>query len=471
MPSFPFVGGAYQARSRAFDCQRCVNLYPELSGSGTSRSVAMLVGTPGLALWQTIGTGPIRAVLRFTPALAIVVSGAGVYRVTTAGAATLIGNISGGLSPVSMASNGTLVMLVTGAADGYFINPLAGTVTAIADTDFLGGINVDFLDGYFVWSTPGTGRFQWTELYSSDIDGLSFATAEGSPDNLVGSIVNYREVWLFGENSTEVWYNSGGLDQVFTRLQGAFLEVGCAAARSIAKADNTVFWLGADDRGQGVVYRANGYTPARVSTHAIEFAIASYATISDAVAYTYQQEGHLYYVLTFPSGNATWVYDVASDLWHERAWRDDTGLLNRHRSNCQMTFAGLTMVGDWQNGKVYSMALDTYTDDGAAIPRIRAAPYVSNDNDTWNVFDALQIEMQTGVGGFSGAVAVLQWSDDNGATFSNELQASIGKIGETVRVRWRRLGKSRARVFRVTITDPVKVCMISGWVQARALGA
>ncbi len=471
MGTFPLVGGAYQARSKAFDAQRCVNLYPELSGSGTSRGVAMLVGTPGLALWQIIGTGPIRAVLRFTPLLAIVVSGAQVYRVTTAGAATLIGTINNGSTPVSMASNGTIVMLVTGAADGYFINPLAGTVTIITDTDFLGGISVDFIDGYFVWSTPGTGKFQWTELYSSDIDGLSFATAEGAPDNLVGSIVNYREVWLFGENSTEVWYNSGGLDQVFTRLQGAFLEVGCAAARSVAKADNTVFWHGADDRGEGVVYRANGYTPARISTHAIEFAIAGYASIADAVAYTYQQEGHLYYVLTFPTGNATWVYDIASDLWHERAWRDDTGLLNRHRSNCQMTFAGLTLVGDWQNGKVYRMALDVYTDDGATIPRIRAAPYITNDDNTYIVFDALELEMLVGVGGTSGAVAVLQWSDNDGATWSNELQTSLGLIGEMVRVRWRRLGKSRARVFRVTITDSVKVCINGASVIARQLAA
>jgi len=471
MPAFPFVGGAYTARSLTFDAQRCVNLYPELSGSGTSRSVAMLVGTPGLGLWATIGAGPIRGVLRFTPSLAIVVSGGQVYRVTTAGAATLIGTINFAQTPVSMASNGTLVMMVTGNADGYFIDPVAGTTTQITDTDFLGGINVDFLDGYFVWSTPGTGQFQWTELYSSLIDGLSFATAEGSPDNLVASIVNYREVWLFGENSVEVWFNQGDANQVFARIQGAFLEVGCAAARSVAKADNTVFWLGADDRGQGIVYRANGYSPARVSTHAIEYAIAQYATISDAVAYTYQQEGHLFYVLSFPTGNATWVYDAASDLWHERAWRDTLGGLNRHRSNCQMTFAGLTIVGDWQSAKVYSMALDTYTDDGAAIPRIRAAPYISNENDTWNVFDALQIEMQTGVGGFTGAVAVLQWSDDNGATFSNELQASLGKVGQNVRVRWRRLGKSRARIFRVTITDAVKVCMISGMVQARALGA
>lgn len=471
MPAFPLVGGAYEARASAFDAQRCVNLYPEVSGSGTSRSVAMLVGTPGLDVWATIGAGPVRAVLRFSPSVLIVVSGSQVYRVTTGAVATFIGNVAFAQNRVSLASNGALVMMVTGGSDGYFIDPAAGTVTTITDPDFRGGVSVDFLDGYFVWSVPGTGQFQYSQLYGSLIDPLDFATAEGSPDGLVGSIVNYRELWLFGETSVEVWYNQGGIDDVFARLQGAFMEVGCAAARSIAKMDNSVFWLGADDRGQGVIYRANGYVPQRISTHAIEYAIGRYSRIDDAVAYTYSQEGHMFYVLSFPTGNATWVYDAATSLWHERAWRADTGNLNRHRSNCQATFAGLTLVGDWQTGAVYSMRLDAYTDAGAELPRIRAAPYISNDDSTWQIFDALELDMQTGVGGTAGAVAVLQWSDNDGATWSNELTASLGLIGDNVRVRWRRLGKSRARIFRVTVTDAAKVCIVNAFIIARRMAA
>jgi hypothetical protein len=471
MPSFPLVGAAYEARSKAFDAQTCINLYPEVSGSGTSRSVAMLLGTPGLDLWATLGAGPIRGVIRFDLSTLIVVSGGQVYKVTTGAAAALIGTVAFGQNPVSMASNGSVIMVVTGGVDGYFINPAAGTVTTITDPDFLGGGNVGFLDGYFIWNVPNTGRFQYSQLYGSGIDALDFATAEGSPDSLVASIVNYRELWLFGENSVEVWYNQGGLDDIFARIQGAFLEVGCAAPNSVAKADNTVFWLGADERGQGVVYRANGYVPQRISTHAIEYAIAQYGTMADAVAYTYSQEGHLFYVLSFPAGNATWVYDAATGLWHERAWRDTSGALNRHRSQCQATFAGLTIVGDWQNGKLYAMKLDTFTDAGDLIPRIRAAPYITNDDNTWQVFDALEVDMQTGVGGTSGAVAVLQWSDDDGGTWSNELQRSMGLIGETVRVRWTRLGKSRARIFKLTITDPVRVAIVGATIRYRRMRA
>jgi hypothetical protein len=466
--SFALVGGAYRARAKAFDAQRCVNLYPELSGSGTSLSVAALYGTPGLSTWATLGTGPIRGLLRYNSQTLIVISGGQAYSVTPSGVATLMtGALAYASTPVSMASNGNIIMVTTGGSDGYFIDPGLNTCTAITDTDFLGGGNVGFLDGYFVWNVPGSGRFQYSQIYGPAIDPLDFSTAEGAPDNIIASIVNYRELWLFGENSTEVWYNQGDGDNPFARIQGAYMEVGCAAANSVAKMDNTVFWLGADDRGQGIVYRATGYTPQRTSTHAIEYAIAQYARVDDAIGYTYQQEGHQYYVLTFPTGNATWVYDAATDLWHERAWRDTNGILNRHRSNCQAAFANQIIVGDWESGSVYSMSLDVYTDAGATIPRIRAAPYITEDDNTYITFDWLQIDMETGVTG----VAVLQWSDDDGKTWSNELQSGLGAIGETVRVRWRRLGKARARIFRVTITDSVGVAIVGAAIQARKLAA
>jgi hypothetical protein len=461
MGNFSFLGGSFNGRSAAFDAQRTVNLFPELGESGSSRSPVALYGTPGLKLWTTLTGGGIRGVLRFNASTAIIVAGDSVWKVSPGKVASLLGKIWPGTDPVSMASNGTLVMIVTGNTDGYFVNPAANTVSAISDPDFVGGTRVDFIDGYFVWTAPGTGKFQVTQLYGSDIDGLDFATAEGAPDNLVSVIVNHREVWLFGENSTEIWYDSGGADFPLQRIQGAFLECGCVATNSVAKMDNTVFWLSTDDRGQGILQRAAGYAPTRVSDHAFEAAVASYSVISDAIAYTYQQEGHSFYVITFPTAGATWCYDASNNLWHERAYRNDDGSLTRHRSNCQMNFAGLTLVGDWQNGNVYELDLDTFTDNGAAIPRIRVCPHITNTGN-YSFYQALELFMQTGVGLTSGQgkapKAMLQWSDDGGYGWSNEVWSDIGALGERqARVRWRRLGKSRDRLFRVTITDPIRV--------------
>jgi hypothetical protein len=471
MSKFPFIGASYEARSKTFDSQRCVNLYPEASesGPGPSKGPAALIGTPGLALWSTLAGGGVRGLLRFSASLAIAVVGSNVYTVTTAGVGTLIGTVAGGSGPVSMASNGTVVMLVTGSS-GYVVTPSASTVTAITDSDFTGADVVYFLDGYFVFNKPGTGQFQITQLYGTAIDGLDFATAEGSPDLLVSLIVDHRELWLLGENSVEIYFNSGNNDFPFERVNGAFIEMGCAAKSSAAKLDNSVFWLTADDRGQGIVVRAVGYQPQRVSTHAIEFAIARYSRIDDAVAYTYQQEGHSFYVLTFPTANATWVYDASTNLWHERAWRDPAdGTLGRHRSQVHMAFADSNIVGDWETGKLYRLDLDTFTDDGSPIARIRSCPHLSSDLK-WQFFTALQIDMETGVGLDSGQgsdpQAMLQYSDDGGFTWSNEVWAPMGKLGERKRrVRWRRLGKSRDRVFKVTITDPVKVVIVGASIQ------
>jgi hypothetical protein len=468
---FPFVGPSYSARVKNLDAQQCINLYPEMAGPN-SKTVAALIGTPGLALWSTLAGGGIRGSIRFDSALSVVVCGANVYTVNTAGVATLRGTIDALSTPVSMASNGTVVMIVTGPR-GYALNPTTGALTQILNGAFTGADRVDFVDGYFVFNKPGTGQFQITGLYTTDIDPLDFATAEGAPDLLISLIVDHRELWLFGETSTEVYFNSGNSDFPFERIQGAFIEQGCAAKNSVAKMDNRVFWLTADDRGQGMVMCAMGYQPQRVSDHALEYAIGQMSTISDAVAYTYQQEGHSFYVLSFPTANQTWVLDASTNQWHQRAWRNPAdNSLNRHRSNCHMAFAGENIVGDWENGKLYRLDLDVFTDNGDPIARIRTCPHLSDPDYRWQVFDALQVDMQTGVGLTTGQgsdpKAMLQWSTDGGYSWSNELWASVGKLGERrTRVMWRRLGRSRDRVFRVTITDPVRVAIVGASVRVR----
>lgn len=471
---FPFVGPSYSARVKNLNAQRSINLYPEMGGPN-GKSVAALIGTPGLELWLSLAGGGVRDILRFSSTVAIAVVGPNIWKITSSGSSVLLGTCTNNTPRASMASNGTIVMLVTGDS-GYAIDPTGNTVTQIINPAFTGADLVYFIDGYFVFNKPNTGRFQITQLYGTSIDELDFATAEGAPDLLVSLIVDHREVWCFGENSTEVFFNSGNSDFPFERIQGAFIEQGLAAKFSPAKLDNRVFWLTADDRGQGMVMAATGYQPQRVSDHAVEYAISQMSRIDDAVAYSYQQEGHSFYKISFPSANQTWVYDVASNMWHQRAWRDPlTNSYNRHRSNCQMQFNNKTVVGDWENGNLYYLDLDVGTDNGDLIPRVRACPHLSDPDYRIQIFDALQIDMRTGVGlsvapGAPGhdPQAMLRWSKDGGYTWSNEVWASIGKIGErATRVRWRRLGSSRDRIFEVTIVDPVPVAIIGASAEVR----
>jgi hypothetical protein len=298
---------------------------------------------------------------------------------------------------------------------------------------------------------------------------LDFASAEGSPDGVVGLIVDHREVWIFGTNSVEVWYDAGTQDFPLQRIQGAFNEIGCASAYTIAKMDNGVFWLGSDARGRGIVYRANGYTGQRISTHAVEWHIQQYGSLSDALAYTYQQDGHAFYVLIFPNANTTWVYDVATQAWHERAgWNN--GEFTRHRSNCQMVFNNEIIVGDFENGNIYSFDMEVYADNSQIQKWLRSwrALPTGQNNLKRTTHHSLQLDCEAGVGlnlgQGSDPQVMLRWSDDGGHTWSNEHWSPLGKIGAYgQRTFWRRLGmtlKLRDRVYELSGTDPNKIAIM-----------
>ena len=499
----PILGSAYVARSINAADNRMVNLFPEAIPEG-GKEPGFLNRAPGLEFLQTVGTGPIRALWahQTNGSDFYVVSGNEVYKLTgLTGTPQLLGTVSG-TGPVSIADNGTQIFFACNP-DGFIYNESTNVFAQITDPDFTGAVTVTYLDGYFVYNEPDSQKIWVTQLLDgTSIDPLDFASAEGSPDGVVGVISDHRELWVFGTDSVEVWYDVGGTDFPLQRIQGAFNEIGCVAAFSIAKLDNGLFWLGTDARGQGIVYRANGYTGVRVSTHAIEYAIAQYGNIADAIAYTYQQEGHAFYVLTFPTGNATWVYDVSTQVWHERAgW--NSGEFMRHRSNCQCNFGGNIIVGDFENGNIYRFDLDVYADNGGIQKWLRSwrALPTGQNNLKRTAHHSLQLDCESGVGlnGFvtaetmylltednnnlvteandylitnqsavvtqgSDPQVMLRWSDDGGHTWSNEYWSGMGKIGEYYkRVFWRRLGmtlKLRDRVYEVSGTDPNKIAIM-----------
>jgi hypothetical protein len=467
---FPFIGPAYAARSARIEAQECINLYLELDPGGRNA----LLGTPGLQLFAALGNGPLRGLWKVATGDLIAVAGNAVYRVRRDASATFLGAIGTSAGPVSIADNGKQCMIVDGSSSGYQVTLPDYTLSALADPAFYGADNVYFLDGRFVLNRPGTGQFYLSKLYSTAFDALYFATAETSPDNLVSHIVDHREIWLFGDLSTEIWVANGGPTFPYERMEGAAIEAGCAAPHSACKMDNSIVWLGKDEKGQGIVWQVADYTPVRISTHALETAIAGYAkagTISDAIAYVYQQEGHTFYVLTFPTAQRTWAYDVATKTWAQRAYLDSTGQQQRHRANCHAFAWNMNVVGDYANGNLYVLDLDTYTDNGDPIRRVRSCAPIIGPNFEWAYFDDLQIEFEAGVGQVDGQgadpQAMLTYSDDGGRTWCNERFASIGQIGEYgARVRWTRLGRSRNRVFRVAVTDPVKVAIVNAAVNS-----
>ena len=373
-----------------------VNLFPELVPEA-GKQPAFLQRCPGLSLKVTVGTGPIRGLWEHG-GYVYAVSGDTFYRISGNWTVTTLGTVSGS-GPVSMADNGTQIFIAANP-QGYIYNTSTGVFAQITDPDFPGASVVDYLDGYFVFIEPNSQRIWVTALMDgTSVDPLDFASAEGDPDNVISMIVDHREVWLFGNNSTEVWYNAGLTDFPLVRVQGAFNELGCAARYSVAKMNNQVYWLGKDFRGQGIVYVANGYQGQRISTHAVEWAIQQYGDMSGATAYTYQQDGHSFYVLNFPAANTTWVYDAATGAWHERrGWVDNAWV--RHCADCQVFYNGEVLVGDYLNGNIYAFDLDVYADNGAIQRWMRSWRALPTGENTLNrtAQHALQLDCETGVG-------------------------------------------------------------------------
>lgn len=475
---FPgFIGPAYTLSSVNVECQRCVNLYPEQieTGTGKEGEAFHFVNTPGLRKLLEVGIGPIR-LIHVDPSDRIFVASADkLYKINYSGtvwSALELGTLSTSSGTVKAAStllvNGDSITVFVDGEDSYAYRYLSavetfGTFASFAYEQVDGATHVEFIDGYFIYNKPDSSQFFVSEWGAFGVDPLSFASAEGDPDNVVALIANHRDLWLINERSTEVWVNTGNADFPFNRASGGFIEVGCVAPFSVAKISGINFWLGRDKEGQGVVVSAQGTSPQRISTHAIEHAIKGYAidSIKSADAYTYHDGGHSFYVLNF--AEATWVYDLTTKMWHERAYNNE-GTLERHRTSYHAFVPqyGFHLAGDYANNKIYIIEDSSYSDDESPIIRMRSSPHLSGQMK--GVFcHSFQLDMEVGIGldgGVQGEdpMIMMDFSDDGGHSWSNEKWISAGKIGTfKTRAIWRRLGRFRDRVFRIKISEPVRV--------------
>jgi hypothetical protein len=346
--------------------------------------------------------------------------------------------------------------------------PQFGTLT---DPGFLGASRIAFIEGWLIFNQPATRTFFTTgpTPYTINFPGTSFALKDSSTDNLITLFENDRELWLIGERTSEVWYNAGNSTGVsFSRVPAVGPQIGCSAQHSISRMGPSLVWLAQNEQGQNVVVQTNQYAFDRISNHAIETAIASYPLVSDAIGYVYEEGGHVFYVLTFPTADVTWVYDMTASegygkpTWHQRAsYNSATGQFHRHRGNCFMNFQNLRLVGDYQTGQIHQMSRAYYTDNGSVLKSQRRAKPIWDKSNRERIFHAsLQVEFTPGVGVQSGQgstpEAMLRWSDDGGFTWSNEHWQSIGAAGYTKnRAKWNRLGASRDRIYELNFTDPV----------------
>lgn len=474
----PLLGGAGEYRSRNLSYNRLINLYPEMVDTRDGSAPGALYGCPGLTSVATVGAGPIRAAIVAKNGLLYVVSGNTLYSVTTSYVVTTLGTLGSFYGAVFIIDNGTQLLVVDGVG-GWVWNYSTSTYSQAlpGSVGVTPGVAI-FQDGFGLVNQSGTNKFYQSNLNDfTTWSGLAFNSADSTPDAIISMGDIHREVWLFKQFTTEVWVNAGLAPFVFQRLQGVQIQVGCVAPASVARVNEGLAWLSQDDKGQGIVCLSNGYQARRISTHGLEYQIAEMAkagTIADARAFVYQQEGHTFYVLNFPTGGQTWVWDAATGLWHERAFFSN-GSFTLYRAATGAFFNGVVLVGDYLNGKLYRLDLDVYTDDGATrkwLRTWRALP-PNQRADKPLEFNGLLINLQTGVGIPSGVNPqfMLRYSDDGGFRWSSELWTDSNLVGNTqASVQYRRLGQTKYesgldRLFELSGTDPVPVALITADVE------
>jgi hypothetical protein len=404
-PFTGFIGGTYQGRAQAADAERSINFFPEKSESEGAKSAWTLYSKPGFKLFSTLATSPVQAMYAIN-GRAFAVSGGVLYELNANGTSTYRGAV--GLGVAQMVASQTQLLIVVGGT-GFILTLATNAFVVITAAGWIPGASLPvFIDGYFICLEPASQLFFISALNDgTSWSPLDFGNVEGQAGNVVGMIADHRQLWLGAGDHMEVYFNSGAATFPFSRLEGAYMQQGVAVGASMVKVDNSILWLGADEKGDRIVWRAAGYSPKRVSNHSVEFFLQTYPTISDATAYSYQEGGHTFYRLDFPSapsisgtpnGGATWLYDVASGMWHERAfWRATPGyyLADLARSHC---FAfGKHLVGDYSSGSVYEQSMSYYTDAGALIRRVRSAPDLSSGGN-WQNYGEFRLLMQTGVG-------------------------------------------------------------------------
>lgn len=454
----PLVGPDYADETRAFGSEGCINFIPEVSGSQGTRSRAILRTHAGLTSFATSLAGAARG-SREMGGVYYVVSGETLYSIDSGGVATSLGTILGGNRCVltdNFIPDTRRQLVIMTSERGYVYDTSAG-LSEITDDDFVSVARfctATFIDGYVIVETED-GFIYSAVTDASSWAALDFKTAESSPDRVLAVWAVYGDLWVFGGKTIEVFRNSGDRNDVFQRIQS--IEKGCGAKYSMTNADNGVFWI--DETGR--VYRANGFSPVRVSDHSVEQYLAT-VDFSQAFGFTYVDRGHEFYGFTIPDGK-TFLYDCATGLWHRRKSEGVDGW----RIACQSRCYGLNLFGDAETGTVWRLDANTVAEGTDSLTRERISGFLHADGQplfvqTIDLVADTGNASQTGDADETDPVIEMRVSKDGGNTWGAWKQRSLGKIGAYLtRIRWLQLGRGRQWAFHFRIIDPVRCDLIS----------
>lgn len=456
-----FADGAYEGQSRIVAGEQSINQFPELVPQG-NKARSALYPCPGLPTFATVSDTPGRGAFAHDGRF-FAVFGRTLYEFDSTGAPTSRGTLAVDGNPATFDTNGDggNQLFVTSGGSGYILN----LTTNVLTTPLASGANIGGqLDGFFVSLNTATSTMRLSDsLDGATWSGTQTAQRTSASDPWIAMIVARGEVYLLGDKTGDVWYNAGLSPFPLVERPEGFFQTGIAAVYSLTRFAGTIAWLGRTEAGNPAVYMMDGYTPVPISTPAVDWAIQGYDTavgVEDAIGWSYDRNGHKFYVLTFPTSNRTWAYDATTRKWHQRGyWDSDIADFLEYRPVFHAHAFNRNLVLDSDGFRVYSLSDTTYTDvGGEELRRVRRTPHTSRGNKRI-FFHSAELECERGVGQTSGQgvdpLVGLRVSNDGGMTWGASRMRSMGPIGEyTTRVRWDQCGSGRDRVWELWTTDP-----------------
>ena len=462
----PFAQGFYESESLPLSAQRCINAYPHVPDGPALNSEA-LFGTPGIDQIATSGASVAQA-NRGAHKLAGVsywVNSTSLIRLEADNSLTTIGTIEG-TARVSMADNGSQLMILVPGGKGYIYTAATASLVEITDSDFRANGNpqyVVFIDGYFCCTTDENKHCVSALNDGTNWDALDFGSAESSPDGVVVPVVYKNQLFIGGEVTTEAFNNIGGSEYPFERA-GLFLEQGVFAPYSVVNSEDSFMFIGGGENESPAVWAfSGGPTTQKVSTFAIDNLLGNLSQneLEAVYGWSYGANGHYFVGFTLPT--TTVVFDVSTGRWHERQSRLDQGdgtfLDTAWRVSDMVTIAGQVYVGDTSDGRIGVLNPDSYQEYGDTIIRQHSTQPFQNNMQPFSV-PKLELTIESGVGNSdeTDPQVRLEISRDGGVTWGVERPRAMGKVGEyNRRAIWRRNGRTkRFDAYRFTMSDPVK---------------
>lgn len=462
-----FIGQAYESQSLVASCATLWNWYLEIMEEEAAVSPAVFYPTPGVEQFASVaqvGGAAIFATASGGTARVFAVIGFRLYEIFANGTTSERGAVAQDQNPATICTNGDggNQLFITAGGNGYCYDLNTDTLSQVAALNGIATMG-GFLDGFFLAFDRSTSTVYLSDVYDGTAwDPANFFQRSSRSDSWQAMwVTSQGQIFLPGAKTRDYWFNSGDSPIPFAPTTAGTQPDGIAATFSISENSSTLVWLQTNEDGGYVVMAANGYRGSRISTHAVEDDIASYARVDDAVGETYTARGHRFYLLTFPSANVTWCVDLTNGQWHKRSTRNaSSGARDAWRPRFHAFAFNLHLWVDSQSGKVWN-ADETFPMDvdGLTIDRERTAPAICASHDRLT-FGTLEVVMQTGIGNQNdpGANPMITFamSNDFGQTWGSERAVNAGRIGQTfTRVKLERNGSSRARAVRMRVSDPV----------------